>query len=231
MKWERLIFSALAATSLFAAGAAVPDSLSSDSVVATVIETVPAPVNPRYEQRMAKRVELWNRLIPNMLTLQYAGDIGTVSAGIGWDYGRSNQWETHLLIGLVTKQNRQKAYVTTTLRETYVPWRIRLSPLWSIRPLSVSLSANTILNGDFWVSEPDRYPSGYYGFSSKIRFHLGLGQRIAFSIPERKRVAAREVSIYYEISTCDLYVRQKIKSSSIPLKDIIVIGLGAIFVI
>lgn len=184
-----------------------------------------------YERRLASREERWKRLIPNMFTLQYAGGIGMISAGCGWDYGRSVQWETHMLFGFIPRRYVYPAYWTFTLRESYVPWRIRFDSRWSIRPLTVSLSVNSMLHGDFWTSEPDRYPKGYYGFSSRVRFHLGFGQRVTFTIPEHRRIIGKEISLYYEISTCDLYVRQKVLNSKIPLKDIIIIGIGAIYTI
>ena len=34
------------------------------------------------------------------------------------------------------------------------------------------------------------------------------------------------MSLYYEVSSCDLYIRQKFMSSSIPLKDILCLGIG-----
>lgn len=95
----------------------------------------------------------------------------------------------------------------------------------------MSLSVNSILHSDFWTSEPDRYPSGYYGFSSRIRFHLGIGQRFTYNIPLERRYLGRQISVYYEISTCDLYVRQKMLNGSIPLKDIIILGAGIIYTI
>lgn len=103
--------------------------------------------------------------------------------------------------------------------------------LFLCRPLTVSLSLNSIIHGDFWASEPDRYPHGYYGFSSRLRFHLGVGQRFSFDIPRSLRFLSSSISVYYELSTCDLYVRQKILNSSIPLRDILVLGIGAVWAI
>lgn len=186
----------------------------------------------KYEQRLQQRIDNWKRLIPNMFTLQYAGGVGMFSAGPGWDYGSSNQWETHVALGYLPKKYNKSAYWTLTLKESYLPWRVDLgrSPL-ELRPLCVTLGINSILHSDFWTSEPDRYPGGYYGFSSKVRFILGLGQRLTLNIPYNKRRLGSQLSLYYEVSTCDIYVRQKFLNSSIPLKDIITIGIGAIYTI
>lgn len=122
----------------------------------------------RYHKRLERRQEVWNRLIPTVFPLQYAGGMGMFSAGIGWDYGRDNKFETHLMIGFLPKRYNSSAYATMTLREEYLPWRIRIaSTPFEVRPLSVSLAMNTIFSSDFWTSEPDRYPSGYYAFASR----------------------------------------------------------------
>ncbi len=151
------------------------------------------------------------------------------SAGIGWDYGSSDQWETHLLLGFTPKRYNYQTYWTLTLREYYNPWKINIGQHFSLKPLSVNLSINSILHKDFWMSEPDRYPHGYYGFSSRMRFQLGVGQRFTFNIPEYRRFLSSSISFYYEVSTCDLYLRQKFLNKSIPLKDIFTIGVGMLY--
>ncbi|MBJ2184874.1 MAG: hypothetical protein JFR38_10280 [Muribaculaceae bacterium] len=204
--------------------AAEPQCAHPDTATAT-------GVNTAYYKRLQKRQERWNRLIPDLFALQYAGGIGMISAGPGWDYGSSRQWETHVLVGFLPKRYKYHHYWTFTVRETYSPWNLRIKNQWSVKPLTVSLSLNSILHSDFWTSQPDRYPDGYYGFSTRIRFHLGLGQRFSYDIPESKRFLGRRISVYYEISTCDLYVRQKVLNSYIPLKDILSIGAGLIYTI
>ena len=218
-----LNFRGVAAGLLLMSGVAA----SAVSVADTAVVTDEAVArNEAYNERLVRRVERWNKLIPNIFTLQFAGGIGMFSAGVGWDYGRSDQWETHVLVGFTPKRYNYQTYWTLTLREMYNPWKIRFGNGCSIKPLSVNLAVNSILHGDFWMSEPDRYPNGYYGFSSRMRFHLGIGQRFTFAIPERKRWMSSSLSVYYEISTCDLYVRQKFLNKKIPLKDIITLAVG-----
>lgn len=186
----------------------------------------------KYEQRLTRGKEFWQRLAPNLYSVQFAGGMGMFSAGVGWDYGSSDQWETHLSVGFLPNRYGNPVYWTATLKENYMPWRVAIghSPI-ELRPLCVALGLNSILHGDFWTSEPDRYPGGYYGFSSRLRFILGVGQRLTVNIPYERRRLGRQLSVYYEVSTCDLYVRQKVLCGSIPLKDIITIGIGVIYTI
>lgn len=105
------------------------ETCDNDSVVAAV---------SAYQQRIRHREEVWRKIIPNLSVIQYAGDIGMISAGTGWDYGKSNQWETHLMFGYLPPKYKNKHYWTFTLRQMYYPWRINIGDSWSVNPLSVS---------------------------------------------------------------------------------------------
>lgn len=227
MKWKWLNINVKKVLCLLSV--AIASAFGADGVMAA--EYSDSIALARYHQRMERRMEHWNRLIPNLFTIQYAGGTGMFSVGPGWDYGSHDQWETHILIGYLPKRYHGKSYWTATLKESFLPWTLFREHLVDVKPLVVSVGINSILHGDFWSSEPDRYPEGYYGFSSRVRFHLGIGQRITLNIPEHRRYLGRELSVYYEVSTCDLYVRQKILNGRIPFKDIITLGIGVIYTI
>jgi len=195
-------------------------------------QTADSISNDRYVHRLQTRENAWKRLIPDITVLQYAGGTGMFSLGIGWSYGKSRQWETTLNLGFIPRKYNSRPYWVFSVKENYLPWRIGLGRTpFEVRPLCVTLGLSSILHGDFWTSEPDRYPKGYYGFSSKIRVHLGIGQRFSLNIPYEHRRLGSQISFYYEISTCELYVRQKIISNKIPLKDMIILGVGLIYTI
>lgn len=187
--------------------------------------------NPAYTERMQKRQNFFLKMIPEVLTLQYAGGIGMLSAGVGWAYGPSDNWQTDLLIGFIPHRYYHPNYWTLTLRELYSPWRIHIGSDWSVRPVFFSLGINSILHNEFWSKQPTRYPSGYYIFPSKIRLRIGIGQRISFTIPRPRRHLGRKISLYWELSTCDLYIRQKIKSSAVPFHSILSLAIGASYTI
>ena len=51
----------------------------------------------KYDKRVHRYRRAWEALIPTHTKLQYAGGMGLLSWGIGWDYGKRGQWETDLL--------------------------------------------------------------------------------------------------------------------------------------
>lgn len=184
----------------------------------------------RYEQRMTRRMERWQKLIPTHEKAQYAGSMGIMSLGMGWTYGRKDQWETDLMLGYLYKYKSDHNKAVITLRQCYIPWSLRIKESdWVVRPLSVSLFFTSIPGDDFWTNEPDRYPRGYYGFSTRIRANLSLGQRIMYDVPEMGNWLVQDISVYYELGACDTDIITWVGDRSIKLKDILSLAIGVKF--
>ena len=184
-----------------------------------------------YERRTIHYRNFWSTLAPNHMKLQYAGSIGFISAGVGWHYGRyHDQWETDLLFGYLPKFQSDKAKLTMTLKQSYMPWVVDIKKSsFSFTPLVCGMFFNTVFGEDFWASEPSKYPKKYYGFSTKVRANVFIGQRINYLIPERKRRFNKSISAYYELSTCDLYLVSYFTNHYIKLKDILSLSFGLRF--
>lgn len=213
MRWSRFVISM---QMLLSAATAMADSIY-----------VSFPADSRYDKRVLRYRKHWAALIPTQFVIQNAGNMGMVSAGIGWHYGKRRQWETHLLWGYIPKHQSTRGKVTMTLKENYIPWSIDLKRGWSIEPLSASIYLNTVYGHEFWKSQPNRYPDDYYQFmSTKFRLNIALGQQITWQIPTEKRRRHQSVTLFYELSTCDLYIRSKVLEHSIPLKDIVGLSIG-----
>lgn len=182
-----------------------------------------------YERHTERYRNVWHRLIPNQTTMQYAGSIGFLSIGTGWHYGRDNKWETDLLIGFVPRYESDKAKATLTLKERFIPWKAELGRSWQLEPFTTGLFFNTIFGEDFWANPPSRYPKKYYGFPTKIRSHVFIGQRIRYKIPASQRRYSNSLALYYELSTCDLYIASAFGNRAIRLGDILSLSFGLQF--
>jgi hypothetical protein len=201
--------------------ATLPDALDLASVSA------PDSLEIRnYDKRLHRYRKSWGNLIPTHLKCQYAGDIGFISIGAGWDYGHHSQWETDALFGYLPKYDSAKSKFTFTLKQNYLPWSLTINNRFSAEPLSCGLFLNSVLNNQFWYSEPDRYPKGYYNFNLRVRIHIFLGQRFTYTIPRNRRLFCKSITAYYEVSTCDLYVASAFTNRYLKLKDIICLGMG-----
>ena len=202
----------------------VADSLRSQKEIEQVADSLELS---RYERRMKRYSSVWQSLQPSQFIMQNAGNMGLLSFGLGWNYGKRNQWETHLLFGWIPKYKGHSVRMTMTLKETYIPWNKRLGEEWRLEPLTVGLYANTVFGKAFWRSQPSRYPDKYYQFlSTRVRLNVFLGQRITVIVPNNKRKFIKSMTAFYELSTCDLYIRCMFQDSSIKLKDIVGLSLG-----
>ncbi|WP_321424152.1 hypothetical protein [uncultured Bacteroides sp.] len=179
----------------------------------------------KYEEKAEKYKTHWQKLIPTYSKLQFAGSMGLLSAGIGWDYGKRKQWETDLLIGYVPHYS-SSAKATFTIKQNFMPWKFNLGRNISMEPLACGLYINTVLNEDFWVKEPDRYPKGYYNFSTKIRSNIFVGQRFTYNMNSEKHSFAKAVTLFYELSSSDLYIVSASGNNYLKPKDYIHLSLG-----
>ncbi len=180
-----------------------------------------------YDRRVETYRKLWNFLIPTQLITQYAGNMGQISLGIGWDYGNRRQYETNLLFGYLPKFNSSRAKMTMTLKQNFIPWRFDFDDKFNIEPLSCGIYFNTVFGHEFWGREPKRYPDKYYQFlSTKVRINAFVGQRITAITPKNKRKFVKNITAFYEISTCDIYIRAMFQDSKVSLGDILGLSLG-----
>ncbi len=159
-----------------------------------------------YQKRVAKYRNLWESLMPDYSKLQYAGGMGLINMGIGWTYGKREQWETDVFLGFIPRYSSDKSKITMTLKQNFIPWKKQLNKTFTFEPLECGLYFNTVFSDEFWTKEPARYPKGYYNFSTRIRTHIFVGQRLRIRIPDKKRVFAHSITAFYEISSCDLYI-------------------------
>lgn len=191
--------------------------------------TCPATAQNGYERRMEKYQSQWSKLIPSHQKIQFAGGMGLLSFGVGWDYGKNDQWETDIFFGYLPKYSTKHSKATFTVKQNFIPWNKRISDRFSIDPLACGLYVNTILDGDFWVSEPDKYPSGYYSFSTKMRFNIFIGQRITLHVPPEKRFISKRITAFYEISSNDLYLVSAFGNSALKPTDYLRLSFGLKF--
>ena len=177
-----------------------------------------------YERRKEFHLALWESLVPRYSKIQFAGSMGMISVGGGWNYYR-NHWETDVLFGLVPRNADRHAMLTMTLKQNYIPTHIPIGKYVDFEPFSCGLYINTLFDNDFWVKNPDRYPKGYYWFSTRIRTHVFLGERITLKL-DPKKFHSKSITFFYEISSCDLYLINAFTNSYLKPKDYLSLSFG-----
>ena len=178
----------------------------------------------RWDKRIHQKYTGWERLRPTHAKYQYAGGMGVSSFGVGWDYGKRRQWETDFLVGFLPAKYADKFRLTFTVKQNYIPWSMSFDEHWALEPFYCGLYITTIAGEEFWKQEPGRYPNGYYNFSSKLRPYIFIGQRMNFNL---KNSLVKHISLFYEVSTCELYLISKITNKSLKMKDVLRFSFGA----
>lgn len=169
--------------------------------------------------------EGWKRLLPTHVKAQYAGGMGFMSLGGGWDYGRKCRWETDVLIGILPKKYSDRTHMTFTLKQNYIPWSIRCCNQFAVEPFACGIYLNFISGEDYWVREPDRYPGDkYYGFTSRLRAYLYIGQRFTYYL--KKDSVLRNITLFYEFGSNDLDIIAKCGNKSLDLSEIVYFSVG-----
>lgn len=177
------------------------------------------------DRRVHRGREGWERLVPTHVKVQFAGGIGLLSGGCGWDYGRKCRWETDLLTGYVPRFDSRSAHATFTLKQNYIPWSIACGRRVSVEPLTCAVCLSVITGEEFWTRVPDRYPThDYYPMPTKLRAYCSVGQRFVWHFAEGRRL--RSLAAYYELCTCDYYLVSKMSNRSLALTDIFSLALG-----
>lgn len=224
---------------LSASEAVVPDSIARADSIRFLADLMAADSSvyvkshnkdSRYDRRVRRYRRHWESLIPTHTILQYAGNMGLISAGIGWDYGRHRQWELDWMFGFLPKFNSDRNKLTMTIKTTYIPWSSYLRHGILLEPFSCGLYANTVFGSEFWDRQPGRYPDKYYEFlSTKLRLNIFIGQRLGYIVPRNKRKAVKSITAFYEVSTCDLYIRSLFQGNGMRFWDILSVSFGLRF--
>ncbi len=181
----------------------------------------------RYDRHVLRYRKHWDILIPSQGIIQTCGNMGILSVGIGWDYGRRRQWETQLLFGIVPRYDSDAVKATMTIKQNFIPWRRDLGKGWQFEPLECSLYFNTVFGHDFWTKQPTKYDSGYYPFSTRIRPNIALGERFRYDIPDNKRKRIKSLTLFYELGTNDIYFMRFYRNGNASFWDIFGLSLGA----
>ena len=76
----------------------------------------------RYDRRVHRYRKRWEALIPTHTKIQFAGNMGLLSLGTGWDYGKRNQWGNGCFSGC-------PAQISVRLHQTDIYLEAELHPL------------------------------------------------------------------------------------------------------
>ncbi|MGN7889928.1 hypothetical protein ACN9ML_01275 [Dyadobacter endophyticus] len=162
-------------------------------------------------------------LVPDHLGVQYAGSIGWVSVGTGYDLFRS-RIRTGLHYGYLPKDFGGELHILSA--SVYCqPLKIKVAKAFTIHPLDIGIKSAYHFGDQFYLNWPERFPRGYYWWKSALRLHLATESSVTRELKNAGSIKA--VTGYIELNTNDLYlVSYVLNPTVLAITDIIKIGCG-----
>ena len=161
---------------------------------------------------------------PDFLQLQYAGSIGYLSGGVGYDIFR-NHARASLHFGHVPKGKGGALNIFST-RLMFVPGSYSAGKRVIISPYDIGLMISYHLGSDFRSRWPDhRYPENYYWWQTSFRFHLNYQPSVTVHI--RNHTVFKSVTAYLDVNTNELYLVSLFQNlETLRPGDILKLGFG-----
>ncbi|HEY1025869.1 MAG TPA: hypothetical protein VGE26_11935 [Sphingobacteriaceae bacterium] len=167
-------------------------------------------------------------LVPNAAIVQYAGSIGFLSIGAGYDLFRNQRGSIDLMYGYVPKTKGGKLDILS-LKFSYRPFTIKIRDIAVVYPLNPGMFFSYTVDRKLSLSwDRDQYGKGYYGWSEALRSHLSFGNEV--DISGRKLFGDEKIKavvLYSEFNASDLYlVSWVLNREALSVSDIFKLGVG-----
>ena len=165
--------------------------------------------------------------VPGFVPVQYAGNIGFVSAGVGYA-SRLRNYELGLLYGYVPRSRAGTHIHTVTGKNTFPLTRYPLKNNEILIPY-IGLGLSLEVGGNAFFRMPAHFPDSYYDYPKNVRV-LAYGGAKVQRLFEDDFHGLRGVEVFAEASTVDLYIWYKSMSEEISLREIFSLALGVNFI-
>lgn len=162
--------------------------------------------------------------IPDHLKVQYAGNIGFMSIGAG--YNVNKRYEPTLYFGLLN-ETLGDSYTTVTTVSLKNSFKLFSRPVWNHFYPKIGLSVNWGHTNNTFNKLPEHYPNKYY-FQNKVHLAPFIGGEWQQSIKDKHLKA---IGLYVEMATLDAYLLECIRTRYVSITDIWNIAVGASFYI
>jgi len=143
-------------------------------------------------------------LYPDHLVSQFAGNIGLLSAGIGYSY-LNDKVQTEFLYGFVPAFESRTTIHILTAKTGYTSRSRNINDKYSWTPVRAGAGISYSVGRQFFTQLPKHYPSGYYWFSTSFRLTPFVGSAISLNLNEG-RTAFKKVQLYGDIGTTDIHL-------------------------
>jgi hypothetical protein len=159
--------------------------------------------------------------IPDYVKMQFAGNIGILSVGVGYELINDVLF-TELLYGYVpaSVSNAENIHLIT-IKNTF-PFLTRQFGDFRFSPI-VGFTTSLETGNNSFLILPDKYPRGYY-LPSAIHFTLFVGASVHKDFKNSKIIKGAD--LYMEVGTVETYLWSAITSREVSLNDVFSTAIG-----
>ncbi len=164
-----------------------------------------------------------NILTPDYVITQFAGNIGFLSAGIGYDLF-NKVMKAELIYGFVPLKYSSNEIHTISLKTVFPLFRKQIYG-FEISPY-LGMTTSLELGDNSLLILPDYYPKGYYGTNA---FHFTFLGGINFHTKLSHTQHIHSIDLYCEALTVDNSLWYFISSPEVKIKQVFSIDVGTRF--
>lgn len=167
------------------------------------------------------RPERW--YMPHYVPVQFAGNIGLFSLGLGYASNHDN-YHINFLYGYVPSSVARAEIHTITAKNIFPLTRYGLKSNRTIIPY-VGVGLTMEVGGNSFFRMPDHFPKGYYDVPKNIHVIAYGGARLQQLFDDDFKIL-RGLEFYAETGSVDVYLWYKATSNQIKLHNIFSLALG-----
>lgn len=163
-------------------------------------------------------------LAPDFAVLQYAGSIGLINGGLGYQVFEG-AFRASVHYGSVPRNQGGTIHVFAA-KVIYSPLEIIASPRLLINPIDLGTMVSWHQANELRSHWPEsQYPRGYYWWHPSLRLHLLTESSLTYELPPEKKFKA--ITCYAELNINDLYLVSYVQNvRSLRITDVVKTGVG-----
>jgi hypothetical protein len=163
--------------------------------------------------------------VPKYVKVQFAGNIGLVSVGAGYQLFNKVLY-TELLYGFVPESvSKSDEIHLISIKNTFPIFRKEIGKNFTISPIAGFATTYEIGTNSF-TTLPSIYPEGYY-VPNAFHFTLFGGAMVHKDFKESKMIKGAD--FYFEVGTVETYLWFAITSKEVSASDILSTSIGVNF--
>jgi len=156
--------------------------------------------------------------MPTHAITQFAGDLGFISVGVGYNLNK-NKLTIDFLVGYLPESIGEINLITLNTKTSYRPWFISgFNKNHYFVPVNMGLYSTYAFGEQYTKLVGENYPDNYYWWTTRTRYGISMGQSIFYKFKTNINIGAME--LYYEIGTNDFLLYSFFENEEINIFDI-----------